>query len=94
MTLYERAILSLRSRIAGYRDGAQRQLASCTKPESGQQYRDLIALYTDMLTYLDRYADAPELVPDWDDVRGVAPDATGDLSSEEFVRQLRDEWSS
>lgn len=29
---------------------------------------------------------------DWDDVRGIAPDATGDLSSEEFIRRLRDEW--
>jgi hypothetical protein len=30
--------------------------------------------------------------PDWPDIRGIAPDATGDLSSEDFVRQLRDEW--
>ncbi len=27
-----------------------------------------------------------------DDLRGAAPDATGDLSSEAFVRKLRDEW--
>jgi len=29
--------------------------------------------------------------PDWDDLRGCAPEATGDLSSEDFVRKLRDE---
>lgn len=32
-------------------------------------------------------------LPDWDDLRGRAPDATGDLSSEAFVRELRDGWS-
>lgn len=31
-------------------------------------------------------------LPDWDDLRAVAPDATGDLSSEDFVRELRDGW--
>ena len=30
--------------------------------------------------------------PDWDDLRGRAPGATGGLSSEDFVRGLRDEW--
>jgi hypothetical protein len=30
--------------------------------------------------------------PDWNDLLGIAPDATGDLSSEQFVRNLRDEW--
>lgn len=33
-----------------------------------------------------------EVLPDWDDLRGVAPNATGDLSSEAFVRELRDGW--
>lgn len=28
----------------------------------------------------------------WEDVRGRAPDATGQLSSEAFVRELRDAW--
>ena len=28
----------------------------------------------------------------WDALLGSAPDATGALSSETFVRQLRDEW--
>jgi hypothetical protein len=31
-------------------------------------------------------------LPDWDDLRGRAPDATGELSSEAFVRGLRDAW--
>ena len=31
-------------------------------------------------------------LPDWDDLRGRAPDATGELSSEAFVRELRDAW--
>lgn len=31
-------------------------------------------------------------IPDWDDLRGRAPDATGKLSSEAFVRELRDGW--
>jgi hypothetical protein len=31
-------------------------------------------------------------LPDWDDLRGRAPDATGALSSEAFVRELRDGW--
>ncbi len=31
-------------------------------------------------------------LPDWDDIRGRAPDATGDMSSEAFVRELRDGW--
>lgn len=30
--------------------------------------------------------------PDWDDLRGRAPDATGGLSTEAFVRELRDGW--
>lgn len=31
-------------------------------------------------------------LPDWEDLRGRAPDATGGLSSEDFVRGLRDGW--
>lgn len=30
--------------------------------------------------------------PTWEDLRGAAPDATGALSSEAFVRQSRNEW--
>ncbi len=31
-------------------------------------------------------------IPDWDDLRGRAPGATGPLSSEAFIRELRDAW--
>ena len=31
-------------------------------------------------------------LPDWQDLLGIAPDATGGLLSEEFIRELRDEW--
>jgi hypothetical protein len=31
-------------------------------------------------------------LPDWEDLRGRAPDAAGALSSEAFVRELRDAW--
>lgn len=31
-------------------------------------------------------------LPDWEDLRGRAPNATGELSSEAFVRELRDAW--
>jgi len=31
-------------------------------------------------------------LPDWEDLRGRAPNATGELSSEAFVRELRDGW--
>ena len=31
-------------------------------------------------------------LPSLRDLYGIAPNATGDLTTEEFVRQLRDEW--
>ena len=31
-------------------------------------------------------------LPDWEDLRGCAPDATGGQPSEVFVRELRDGW--
>ena len=31
-------------------------------------------------------------LPDWKDLLGIAPEATGGLSSEEFIRNLRNEW--
>lgn len=40
---------------------------------------------------LDAFPPDYEL-PNWDDLRGRAPDATGTLSSEAFVRELRDAW--
>lgn len=31
-------------------------------------------------------------LPSWDDLKGIAPNATGELLSEEFIRNLRNEW--
>lgn len=31
-------------------------------------------------------------LPDWKDLLGIAPEATGSLLSEEFIRNLRNEW--
>jgi hypothetical protein len=35
---------------------------------------------------------AESALPDWEDLRGRAPNATGELSSDVFVRGLRDAW--
>ncbi len=43
------------------------------------------------VTSIDAHPPESDL-PDWDDLRGRAPDATGGLSSEAFVRELRDGW--
>lgn len=43
------------------------------------------------VTHIEAYPPEGDL-PDWDDLRGRAPDATGELSSEAFVRELRDGW--
>ena len=43
------------------------------------------------VTQIEVFPPVSEL-PDWDDLRGRAPDATGGLSTEEFVRELRDGW--
>jgi hypothetical protein len=43
------------------------------------------------VTGIDAFPPDHEL-PDWEDLRGMASDATGDLSSEAFVRELRDAW--
>jgi hypothetical protein len=41
--------------------------------------------------FLDVYS-SPEDLPTFDDLLGLAPDATGDLSSEDFVREVRNGW--
>jgi hypothetical protein len=43
------------------------------------------------VTSIEAFPPEGEL-PDWDDLRGRAPDATGELSSEAFVRELRNGW--
>jgi len=60
-----------------------------------QEMEALLDLYKGALgmdgTPMGEYADTRR--PDWDELRGVAPDTTGSLSSEQFVRQMRDtEW--
>ncbi|EQD51503.1 hypothetical protein B1B_10992 [mine drainage metagenome] len=47
--------------------------------------------YEIAVTSIDSFPPEDEL-PAWDDLRGRAPDATGALSSEAFVRELRDGW--
>ncbi len=36
----------------------------------------------------------PETLPEFDDLKGVAPDATGGMSSEAFIRKGRDSWGA
>jgi hypothetical protein len=43
------------------------------------------------VTNIEIYPPESDL-PDWEDLRGRAPDAIGGLSSEAFVRELRDGW--
>jgi len=43
------------------------------------------------VTQIEAFPPESEL-PDWEDLRGRAPDATGALSSEAWVRELRDGW--
>jgi len=47
--------------------------------------------YQVAVSAIDAFPPESEL-PDWEDLRGRAPDITGDLSSEDFVRELRDGW--
>lgn len=56
------------------------------KYRSGASFPHKIAVKS--IETFERYED----LPDWDDLRGRAPDATGTLISEDFVRELRDAW--
>ena len=47
--------------------------------------------YEIVVTDIDIFPREDEL-PGFDDLRGLAPDATGDLSSEDFIRLQRDGW--
>jgi hypothetical protein len=42
--------------------------------------------------YVSRSSLTRHKLPEWEDVRSMAPDATGELSSEAFIRELRDGW--
>lgn len=43
------------------------------------------------VNHIEIFSPEDEL-PFFDDLRGIAPDATGSLSSEEFIRELRNGW--
>lgn len=47
--------------------------------------------YEIVVSDIDIYPVEADL-PKFDDLRGLAPNATGNLSSEEFIRELRDGW--
>ena len=47
--------------------------------------------YEILVSEIDIYPSEDEL-PTIEDLRGIAPDATGDMASEDFVRALRDGW--
>ena len=55
-------------------------------------YDLLLAAAPDVLGEGNGRLDVPGIESAWDNVRGAAPDCTGGLSSEDFVRQHRDEW--
>jgi len=56
--------------------------AVCTTDAAGSIHKGI----------LEGFELRPQILPDWGDLRGVAPGATGDMSSEDFVRNLRAEW--
>lgn len=66
--------------------GRKVEVSGLLKYRSGAQFPHQIAV-----TGIDVFPNETEL-PDWDDLRGRAPQATGELSSEAFVRELRDGW--
>lgn len=75
--LYDDAIASV---------GRKVEISGILKYRSGANFPHQIAV-----TGIEVFPRESEL-PDWDDLRGIAPRATGDLSSEAFVRGLRDAW--
>ncbi|HJW40519.1 MAG TPA: hypothetical protein VJ476_04730 [Rhizomicrobium sp.] len=57
------------------------------------RYR-LGAIYPHQIAVSEVIAFPPaDEIPDWNDLRGRAPDATGKLSSEAFIAELRDAWN-
>ncbi|MCA1379429.1 hypothetical protein I6F34_01165 [Bradyrhizobium sp. BRP05] len=43
------------------------------------------------VSHIEAFPPEGEL-PNWDDLRGMVPGATGEMTSEEFIRELRDGW--
>jgi hypothetical protein len=75
--LFEDAIASVGRRV---------EVSGTLKYRSGAPYAHQIAV-----SQIEPFPPDYE-VPDWEDLRGRAPNATGDLLSEAFVRELRDAW--
>jgi len=75
--LYDDAVAAVGKRV---------EISGTLKYRPGANFPHQIAV-----SEIDIFAPDAEL-PDWDDLRGRAPHATGDLSSEAFVRGLRDAW--
>lgn len=75
--LYDDAVAAVGKRV---------EISGTLKYRAGAVFPHQIAV-----TAIDIWPPEYEL-PDWDDLRGRAPDATGDLSSEAFIRDLRDGW--
>jgi hypothetical protein len=69
-----------------YAVGRRVEVTGTMKYRQGASFPHAIAV-----TAIDSFPPDDEL-PDWDDLRGRAPDATGALSSEAFVRELRNAW--
>lgn len=66
--------------------GRRVEISGTLRYRAGANYPHQVAV-----TEIEAYPPERDL-PDWDDIRGRAPDATGSLSSEAFVRELRDGW--
>ncbi len=75
--LYDDAVAAVGRRV---------EVSGTLKYRAGADYPHEIAV-----TAIEAWPPDYEL-PDWDDLRGLAPDATGELSSEAFIREMRDEW--
>lgn len=69
-----------------YAVGRKVEVNGTLKYRHGASFPHAIAV-----TEIDAFPPDEEL-PDWEDLRGRAPDATGELSSEAFVRELRNAW--
>jgi hypothetical protein len=67
--------------------GRRVEVTGTMKYRQGASFAHAIAV-----TAIDSFPPEDEL-PTWEDLRGRAPNATGELSSEAFVRELRDAWS-
>jgi hypothetical protein len=66
--------------------GRRVEVSGTLQYRSGANFAHQIAV-----AHIDAFPPDSDL-PDWEDLRGRAPNATGALTSEEFVRELRDAW--